>query len=106
MANKRLLFETLRRPLPESVFDRPKQGFTFPFAQWLKSDLREFVEAGQRFLVDEGWLQPRVPGQLREGFETGAVHWSRLWSLGVFGQMCQMQQSAARSEQVVAVPSH
>jgi asparagine synthase (glutamine-hydrolysing) len=88
LANKRLLYETLRRPLPPSVFNRPKQGFTFPFAQWLRRELREFVEAGQRHLVDQGWLDRHLPDRLRDGFEAGTVHWSRLWSLGVFGQMC------------------
>src|SRR5262249_47030462 len=28
LRNKKLLYESLRRPLPPAVFDRPKQGFT------------------------------------------------------------------------------
>ena len=32
MRNKRLLHETLARPLPRAAVDRPKQTFTLPFA--------------------------------------------------------------------------
>jgi asparagine synthase (glutamine-hydrolysing) len=93
MTNKRLLYETLRHPLPAAVFNRPKQGFTFPFQQWLKDDLREFVDVGQRHLADAGWIQPQLPATLRAGFDAGAVHWSRLWSLAVFGQMAMQLKS-------------
>jgi len=89
LRNKRLLYESLRKPLPASVFNRPKQGFTFPFDQWLKADLRDAVETGQRYLASEGWIQPDLPATLRAGFENGSVHWSRLWSLGVFGLMAR-----------------
>ena len=39
MRNKRLLHETLARPLPRAAVDRPKQGFTLPFARWMGGEL-------------------------------------------------------------------
>src|SRR3982751_4096397 len=33
--HKRLLHETLARPLPRVAVDRPKQTFTLPFASWM-----------------------------------------------------------------------
>src|SRR5262249_30387890 len=41
---KRLLVESLERPLPQSVVQRPKRGFTLPFEHWLRGELRREVE--------------------------------------------------------------
>lgn len=87
LKNKRLLYESLRRPLPPAVFNRPKQGFTFPFARWLKHELKEFVREGHLHLAKEGWINPQLPERLQDAFAADQVHWSRLWSLAVFGQM-------------------
>src|SRR6185436_14804138 len=58
MRNKRLLHETLPRPLPHEAVDRPKQGFTLPFAQWMTGDLQPFVRSGLAYLGDAGWIAP------------------------------------------------
>jgi asparagine synthase (glutamine-hydrolysing) len=87
LKNKRLLYQSLRRPIPPAVFNRPKQGFTFPFAHWIKHDLRDFVREGHQYLAQEGWINRQLPEQLQTGFDAGLVHWSRLWSLAIFGQM-------------------
>jgi asparagine synthase (glutamine-hydrolysing) len=87
LKNKKLLYASLRRPLPPAVFNRPKQGFTFPFARWIKHDLKDFVREGHRYLADGGWISRQIPEQLQTGFAAGLVHWSRLWSLAIFGQM-------------------
>lgn len=40
---KRILKDILYQKVPESMFDRPKSGFTMPFSRWFKEDLKEFV---------------------------------------------------------------
>ncbi|MFT7051068.1 MAG: asparagine synthase (glutamine-hydrolyzing) [Psychroserpens sp.] len=40
---KRLLKEVLYDYVPEEIFDRPKAGFTMPFANWFREDLKDFV---------------------------------------------------------------
>jgi asparagine synthase (glutamine-hydrolysing) len=40
---KRILKDVLYKHVPEHIFDRPKAGFTMPFADWFRSDLKEFV---------------------------------------------------------------
>jgi asparagine synthase (glutamine-hydrolysing) len=89
MKNKRLLYETLKRAVPESVYQRPKQGFTFPMERWVRNELNPMVREGLNYLAQKGWLAPQVPGQLASAIQQGTVHWSRPWALAVFGQMAQ-----------------
>jgi asparagine synthase (glutamine-hydrolysing) len=86
MRNKRLLHETLKRPLPPEAVDRPKQGFTLPFARWIGAELQPFVRSGMAHLVDEGWIAPEVPDATWRAWQRGAAHWSRPWALGLLGE--------------------
>ena len=74
----------LVRPVGERcVFEagaRPKRGFTFPMARWMKTsaaELREMAESGVlgRKAVRECWTD----------FAEGRMHWSRAWALTVLG---------------------
>ena len=40
---KRILKDILYESVPEHIFDRPKAGFTMPFKEWFKNDLKELV---------------------------------------------------------------
>jgi asparagine synthase (glutamine-hydrolysing) len=88
MRNKQLLHETLALPLPRAAVDRPKQGFTLPFARWMREDgeLVSFVRGGMRHLADEGWIARDVPDATWRSWQQGAMHWSRPWALGVLGE--------------------
>jgi asparagine synthase (glutamine-hydrolysing) len=86
MRNKRLLHETLARPLPREAVDRPKQTFTLPFATWMAADLQPFVRSGMAHLAAGGWIQPGVPDETWRAWQRGAVHWSRPWALGLLGE--------------------
>jgi asparagine synthase (glutamine-hydrolysing) len=86
MRNKRLLHETLRRPLPAAAVDRPKQGFTLPFATWIGGELEPFVRSGLAFLADEGWIAKRAADHTWDAWLRGATHWSRPWALGLLGE--------------------
>jgi asparagine synthase (glutamine-hydrolysing) len=91
MQNKRLLYETLRQPLSSEVYDRPKQGFTFPMEQWAKSELQGMMRDGMMTLAQAGWIQPVVAETLLTGVKTGDNHWSRPWALAVFGHLLAMR---------------
>lgn len=91
--NKRLLYETLKRPLPESVFNRPKQGFTFPMERWVRHELNPMVSEGMNYLATTGWIAPQVPAQLLRAVQEQTIHWSRPWSLAVFGQLARMRSA-------------
>jgi asparagine synthase (glutamine-hydrolysing) len=40
---KRILKEVLYKYVPKHIFDRPKSGFSMPFAEWFRTDLKEYV---------------------------------------------------------------
>src|SRR5690606_31426970 len=40
---KRILKDILYESVPETIFDRPKAGFTMPFSDWFKTDLKDYV---------------------------------------------------------------
>jgi asparagine synthase (glutamine-hydrolysing) len=86
MRNKRLLHETLARPLPSAAVDRPKQGFTLPFATWMGGELEPFVRSGMSFLAESGWISDSAPDDTWNAWRRGAAHWSRPWALGVLGE--------------------
>jgi asparagine synthase (glutamine-hydrolysing) len=89
MPNKRLLHETLHRPLPPAAVNRPKQGFTLPFAQWMSADLQPFVRSGMEHLATAGWIGAGVPDATWRAWQRGELHWTRPWALGLLGAFLQ-----------------
>src|SRR5215211_1522361 len=84
MRKKGLLRDALRPWLPEDILTRPKQGFSVPLADWLRTDLRDFATA---ILLDP---RSRDRGYFREGAVSdmlnshvagSADHSSRIWAL-------------------------
>jgi len=89
MRNKRLLHETLARPLPRDAVDRPKQGFTLPFAKWMAGELEPFVHEGMAYLERQQWIAAGAGAAAWSAWTRGGAHWSRPWALGVLGQFLQ-----------------
>jgi len=69
---KPLLINTYRDKLPNEIWDRPKMGFSFPFAAWLSksSFVKEMLEQGNKSTVSN-----------YNRFMSGEMHWSHLMSL-------------------------
>lgn len=70
---KILLIAAYEDVLPREIWNRPKQGFVFPFQEWLKNDL--FYE----MLSQENTHTQYLANQ----FKVGKLEWSRFWSLCV-----------------------
>jgi asparagine synthase (glutamine-hydrolysing) len=85
LRGKRLLHETLERPLPPAIVGRPKQGFTLPFARWMSGELAPVVHDGLRRLAGSGWIAPDAPARVWEAWTSGRAHWSRPWGLAILG---------------------
>jgi asparagine synthase (glutamine-hydrolysing) len=76
--HKPLLIEALA-DLPQEIWNRPKMGFTFPFAPWM----REQAEDLEAISLAGRLLQPRAVEEIWRAFRTGRLHWSRAWALVV-----------------------
>jgi len=85
MHGKRLLWGSLERPLPDAIVHHPKQGFTLPFARWMKGDLAPVVQDGLQQLAAGGWVTAQTPERVLNEWRRGAAHWSRPWGLSVLG---------------------
>ncbi len=69
---KQLLIDSFKDELPEGVWNRPKMGFTFPFAEWL----------GKNEFVKETIASRNEKGEDNfNKFKSGQMHWSQLMSL-------------------------
>ena len=75
--NKPLLVRALGENLPEAIWNRPKMGFTFPFAVWLKSLAEELRLQSN----NAGIFEKRASERIWSAFAAGEMHWSRAWAL-------------------------
>ena len=79
---KPLLVQAMRDRLPAVVRDRrDKQGFTFPFAHWLRGPLQARVETMLAAVDGSGLVCPGVGSRVYDSYRQGQVHWSRPWAL-------------------------
>jgi asparagine synthase (glutamine-hydrolysing) len=82
---KPLLLSQIQDALPPECFRRPKQGFVFPFADWMRGPLRPYCEdrlLGPTLATRAGFDGPAV-AELWESLldRRPSVSWSRLWTL-------------------------
>ena len=86
LEEKRLLHESLERPLPDAVVSAPKRGFTLPFDAWMRGRLRGATRDGLDALASHGWITSRAAGEIWSSWERGDAHWSRPWGLSILGR--------------------
>jgi asparagine synthase (glutamine-hydrolysing) len=90
---KPLLLAALGRKLPDRVVYRRKQGFTLPFALWLKQDLREAAERTLTARPDScvaSLLDYSAVQGVWKDFLAGGTSWSRPWSLYILSKWCEL----------------
>lgn len=64
---KHLLIKAFSNLLPEVIWNRPKQGFIFPFQEWFISSV-EPITGDKQFK------------NMHQEMLTGKIHWSRYWA--------------------------
>ena len=84
---KKLLVDSLGDLLPKEIVNRPKMGFTFPWDQWMKNELKDFCIKNLTNLVDRELLDKKQLWDMWDRFLNGnqKATWSRLWPLVVLG---------------------
>jgi asparagine synthase (glutamine-hydrolysing) len=81
---KWILREALRGWLPDDILDRPKQGFSVPESDWLRTDLAGYAREVllDRSSLDRGYFDAGEVRALIDRHAAGAdVEARRLWSL-------------------------
>jgi asparagine synthase (glutamine-hydrolysing) len=83
MEKKAVLRDALRAWLPDSILDRPKQGFSVPMAGWLRGDLRQY---SRNLLLDpasfaQQRFRRRAVESLLDAHAAGVDNSQRIWAL-------------------------
>ncbi|MFZ1388168.1 MAG: asparagine synthase (glutamine-hydrolyzing) [Thiolinea sp.] len=83
---KWLLRQLLYKYVPETLVNRPKQGFNVPLASWLRGDLRTWAEdlLDLKRMQQQGYLQAELVQQEWQNFLKGAANQQRLWCILMF----------------------
>jgi asparagine synthase (glutamine-hydrolysing) len=81
---KVVLRDALRGWIPDSILDRPKQGFSVPLADWFRGSLSGYAEEVllDRSARSRDWFKPEaVRDLLVRHRERGEDHSNRIWAL-------------------------
>jgi len=91
---KQLLTDAVGDLIPREIIDRPKMGFTFPWAKWMKEDLKSFCEEQLAYLKGLKAFDERALELMWNGFLNNdpMVSWSRIWPLVVLGFWLKKQE--------------
>ena len=82
---KKLLVDAMGDLLPPEIVNRPKMGFTFPWNQWMKKELKSFCEEKIIALSERKQFNKQGVLQLWQMFlaDNPRISWSRIWYLVV-----------------------
>lgn len=86
---KHILKELLYDHVPSAIFNRPKAGFTMPFAQWFRHELKDFVldelnTKGLEMIPNINRIE--IQKEIKEHMEGKRNRYSNIWSLLVLKQ--------------------
>lgn len=84
---KWLLRQVLKKHIPETLYNRPKQGFSVPIDEWLRGDLRDWAEnlLDENTLKEQGHLDYKQIRQVWEHHLKGrGAHANKLWTVLMF----------------------
>jgi asparagine synthase (glutamine-hydrolysing) len=82
---KKLLTDAMKGLLPESITNRKKMGFTFPWDNWMRNDLKPFCEEKINSLSHREYFNKDNLQYLWKGFlkEKPECPWYKIWHLVV-----------------------
>ncbi len=104
---KYILRKVASRYMPQELIDRPKQGFGFPIARWLRGDLANFQRnlfRQSRFVELGLFRQEAIDRLVNEHIGGKADHNFRLWiliNLEIWHRMCFEGKSAGEMREFI-----
>lgn len=82
---KYMLKKLLYQYVPESFFDRPKQGFSVPLYQWMTGSLKDWFEThlSESMIEKLQIVRPEYVAKLRKRFEksSNSYLYNRIWAI-------------------------
>jgi asparagine synthase (glutamine-hydrolyzing) len=79
---KHLITKAFADIIPTEIVNRKKQGFTFPFDVWIRNQGRGPLDDA----ISKGNLNKKFIESLWRKFESGSLHWSRIWGIVAMGE--------------------
>ncbi len=78
---KSLLVESLKPMLPDEIVHRKKQGFLFPWNQWIHQELRSFCDRHIQQMAQRDFIQGNFLKQTWKQFLEGDknIRWQEMW---------------------------
>ncbi|HLC83474.1 MAG TPA: asparagine synthase (glutamine-hydrolyzing), partial [Bacteroidia bacterium] len=88
---KKLLVDSLGDLLPSEIVNRPKMGFTFPWKDWMRNEMKKFCEQKMVGLSKRKLFNEYGVINLWKEFlsDNPKVTWSRIWHLVVLENWLQ-----------------
>ena len=88
---KKLLVDSLGDLLPPEIVNRPKMGFTFPWKEWMRNEMKTFCEQKMISLSKRSNFNEQGVMNLWISFlaDNPKVTWSRVWYLVVLENWLQ-----------------
>ena len=88
---KKLLVDALGELLPNEIVNRPKMGFTLPWNNWMKNELKSFCEEKLISLSKRNNFNEKGVLKLWEDFMNNkpTINWARIWMLVVLENWMQ-----------------
>jgi len=91
---KSLLVESLKPLLPDEIVHRKKQGFLFPWDQWIKKELRSFCEEQIKRMAQRDFIHGdcllHTWGQFLNGDKN--IRWTEIWLFVVLNYWMEKNQ--------------
>jgi asparagine synthase (glutamine-hydrolysing) len=89
--SKGLLRAALAGMMPPEILDQKKRTFTLPWDDWLRTALKQQVEASLKNIAPalQGRLHAAGVQMVWDNFMAGRTTWSRPWSLYVLNEWCR-----------------
>jgi asparagine synthase (glutamine-hydrolysing) len=78
---KSLLVESLKPLLPDEIVHRKKQGFVFPWKEWMKKELKAFCETHIQYIAQRDFIRGDHLQKTWARFLSGDpdIRWQQLW---------------------------
>jgi len=99
LGRKPLLRQIATEAAGAEIFERPKQGFVFPFETWLRGPMQSEVERTltDAALVGAAGLHVAATTALWRAFleRPGTIYWTRIWAVFVLVRWCALNRMTA-----------